>query len=370
MNGVYELPDGFGKFEYKFHSDTLHIVLPVSFSFVDGSRFLSPGFSDDKYTWPTGGDYEKEWEDAFMFHLQESWASTFDLMGFSTGLEDQRVKLDFAIEKRPAKPIWRITVIRDPGDAGTAKASVCGPRSRHFGAGCAPIPVGECWGSLSIMSSLLNPTGVLTREDDQFRVLFNDGQQAIADEGRLVVEIDSMLRRLVEENNQWKVLLVGSAIPYEVPAPVDFKNLDHPAITLAMARADSLKELLNNYGVNNGKIILDINNPFKHDHSEEISAVDLIMISEAQSTIGHEIGHFFGLDDEYAYDDVDVGQPMLESGYTHIVNKYGYALPSQGPSRSIMSNGNDLFPRHFVPFLEVMSKIDSSRDWYLVPALS
>jgi hypothetical protein len=76
--------------------------------------------------------------------------------------------------------------------------------------------------------------------------------------------------------------------------------------------------------------------------------------------IRHEIGHMFGLDDEYGYD----GQPVRHSAL--VEREFGHPiLAERWRKDSIMysHNGTVIYMEHGVTFLEALRKITGMQEW-------
>ena len=90
-----------------------------------------------------------------------------------------------------------------------------------------------------------------------------------------------------------------------------------------------------------------------------------------QTTVAHEFGHMFGLQDEYPTPDGgtrDVGTPVAHSALAERL------IPGQQPilahhNEDIMSNGEVVRPHHYVTFLEVLGVMTGTEGtWDVRPA--
>jgi outer membrane protein OmpA-like peptidoglycan-associated protein len=92
-----------------------------------------------------------------------------------------------------------------------------------------------------------------------------------------------------------------------------------------------------------------------------------------QTTVAHEFGHMFGLDDEYPTADGGTRDVGTAVGHSPLAERL---IPGQQPilahhSDNIMSNGEVVRPHHYVTFLEVLGKMtDTEGTWDIRPAVS
>lgn len=362
---VYEAPGGLGKFEYEVTADILKIVLPVEFIFIKGNKTLSPGFGIEEYEWKN--DLDKQvFKNAMRTQTKAVWQGVYDFERRSHGVDsDRRLALSISIEERPMDPIWKVYASHDPGDLTSPQASVCDPGKRHFGAGCITIPPANgVWGTLAMSQALIEPIEVLISKGDEHKVWFKIGSIDYAFEQQLRVEFQNIIARL-KSNTSWTVIIIGAASPDETsPAASDDIN-PHPAITLARARANKVGEFLKQFGVDHNRISYTIKNPFVGGYGDDEAYVEVKLSSERQSTFAHEVGHLLGLRDEYDSHDDHLGTPVPFPDYIALIERWGYHLPLRGSTRSIMSRGNTVFPRHYVHFLDLLSQEYPAYDWAL-----
>ena len=92
-----------------------------------------------------------------------------------------------------------------------------------------------------------------------------------------------------------------------------------------------------------------------------------------QTTVAHEFGHMFGLDDEYPTRDGGTRDVGTAVGHSALAEKL---IPGQQPilahhSEDIMSNGEVVRPHHYVTFMEVLGKMtDTEGTWDIRPNVS
>lgn len=359
------VPGGLGKFEYEITGNVLKIVLPVEYIFVSGNKTVSPGFGVDAYEWPSD-DAKDEFKNAMSVQAKSVWENTFNLygIGISKTDADRTLSLEIVIEERPLDPLWKIIVGHDPGDETTPAASVCEPGTRHLGSRCVPNPEDEVWGTLAISSALKEPVEMLPENGDEHWIYFKEESAEFAFEHLLPLELHEVISRL-KSQSQWTIRLIGAASPNEIKQEKISDNDPHPAIVLARNRIRKVSDFLEHSGVSSDRISSTIRNPFIQGHLDDGAYVILMLSNDRQSTLAHEIGHLIGLSDEYAANDDEIGKPMHSADYIALIEEWGYIVPVLGPSRSIMSRGNTVFPRHFTPFLDLLRKVMPQYEWSL-----
>ncbi len=364
---VHEVPGDLGKFEYEISPGTLKIVLPVSFEFIPGDKTASPGFGAHEYEWQ--GDEEKNnFTQEFLRQTKDTWEGIFGFHGYheTTSEQDQWLEFVVDIEER-ADPIWRVFALKEPRDKAAPAASVCEPGTRHFGAGCTIHSTGDSWGSLSISSALTRPTEALFYSGDGFTAWFKKGTAELSSEHKLRVELLDLIRRL-SSGSDWTARLIGAASSDEIMPAQSAGAAPHPAITLARARVNTLTGFLEAHGVSSANLSQDIKNPLVDDIGDDPAYVEVLGSCDRQSTIAHEVGHFFGLEDEYPSDSYPRGERIKSDTYAQLIRDWGFTVPFYESSRSVMSQGSTLYPRHFTPFLDLLARVRPDYEWYLVPA--
>jgi outer membrane protein OmpA-like peptidoglycan-associated protein len=111
----------------------------------------------------------------------------------------------------------------------------------------------------------------------------------------------------------------------------------------------------------------------ENDPAWRIVEIEVKEFSSQQTTIKHEFGHILGLDDEYPTADATpatsrpVGTPVDHSALAQKL------IPGQQPivakhDESIMSNGEQVRPYHYVTFLEALGNMTgTSGTWGIEP---
>ena len=86
----------------------------------------------------------------------------------------------------------------------------------------------------------------------------------------------------------------------------------------------------------------------------------------AQTAAGHEMGHMFGLDDEYP------GANKYGAGkkteHTDFAAKEGFTGVQHARSDGIMGSGRNVRPHHYVTFLDALKQVSGIDDWEYGPA--
>ena len=82
---------------------------------------------------------------------------------------------------------------------------------------------------------------------------------------------------------------------------------------------------------------------------------------KAQTVVAHESGHMFGLDDEYtgkgAY------APGKKTEHTGMADKAGLTGTMHAKSDSIMSEGANVRPQHYITFLDALKFVSGMDEW-------
>ncbi|MEW6581749.1 MAG: reprolysin-like metallopeptidase, partial [Actinomycetota bacterium] len=80
-----------------------------------------------------------------------------------------------------------------------------------------------------------------------------------------------------------------------------------------------------------------------------------------QTVVAHESGHMFGLDDEYTGSGpYAAGKP---TEHTKVAEEAGYSGVQHATSDSIMSEGQEVRPQHYVTFLDALKQVSGMSDW-------
>jgi len=82
---------------------------------------------------------------------------------------------------------------------------------------------------------------------------------------------------------------------------------------------------------------------------------------DAQTVVAHESGHMFGLDDEYT------GSGAYQAGkkteHTDFAAAAGHTGAIHATSDSIMSEGKEVRPHHYVTFLDALKQVSGMQEW-------
>jgi hypothetical protein len=82
---------------------------------------------------------------------------------------------------------------------------------------------------------------------------------------------------------------------------------------------------------------------------------------DAQTVVAHESGHMFGLDDEYT------GSGAYQAGkkteHTDFAAAAGHTGAMHAKSDSIMSEGKEVRPHHYVTFLDALKQVSGMAEW-------
>jgi hypothetical protein len=80
-----------------------------------------------------------------------------------------------------------------------------------------------------------------------------------------------------------------------------------------------------------------------------------------QTAAAHEMGHMFGLDDEYTGDDKYA--PGMKTEHTDFADDAGFSGAQHARSDSIMGSGMNVRPHHYVTFLDALKVVTGMDDW-------
>jgi hypothetical protein len=80
-----------------------------------------------------------------------------------------------------------------------------------------------------------------------------------------------------------------------------------------------------------------------------------------QTAAAHEMGHMFGLDDEYTGDDKYA--PGKKTEHTDFADKAGFSGAQHARSDSIMGSGMNVRPHHYVTFLDALKVVTGMDEW-------
>jgi hypothetical protein len=86
---------------------------------------------------------------------------------------------------------------------------------------------------------------------------------------------------------------------------------------------------------------------------------------DAQTVAAHEAGHMFGLDDEYT--GTGAYAPGKKTEHTDIAAAAGHTGAMHAKSDSIMSEGKEVRPHHYVTFLDALKQVSAMQEWEYGP---
>lgn len=345
----------------------------MAFEFLPGDPIAQPGFGRNEFIWPKSGKLQAEFIREFSKQVEGIWSGKFGIFGQAHDPRtdvDFNLKLNVSVIERKEKPIWRVLVSKDPKDAINLRGSVCGPGTHHEPDICAPNKPGDETGSLEISGSLVEPLEMLNAVGDKYKIWFKPDTAKLDLVDILEVRVNDVIKRLRETNSTWSIRITGLCYDDVINAGPSGRRTVHPAIELARERVIRVRNFFEHNGVPRNKITGSINNSYpspQNGSDKDPGFVDVIMSTQRQSALAHEAGHLFGLGDEYANDAERIGDPLVDEYYIKLIADWGFDVPTRGPSRSIMSNGNTVLPRHYTPFLDVLQQNFSQYEWSLTP---
>ncbi|HZB77697.1 MAG TPA: hypothetical protein VE526_15810 [Solirubrobacteraceae bacterium] len=82
---------------------------------------------------------------------------------------------------------------------------------------------------------------------------------------------------------------------------------------------------------------------------------------KVQTTVAHEMGHMFGLDDEYTGGGKYA--PGKKTEHTDFAAKAGFKGAQHARSDSIMGSGTNVRPHHYVTFLDALKVVSGMNEW-------
>lgn len=357
------VPGNVGRFEFGIVGNTLNLTLPIKLDFEPGKDHRNPGFASGKYKWSkaektaAGAELEKQ--------LKQVWEGQFELVGTPlTGRgKSKTLRPVFNIEQRPAKTaLWQVVIFKDPGNVPSVRAHICRSGGRHFG--CEAERDSSIWGSVALGSSDLLMQGVNAGFLGDHTIRFKPGT---AD---MEPETTNDLKDFVIRNNFNDSIfnITASARPDEISATARHQPGEtHAALSLAEARMKVARDQIASLLGTPDPIFSSIDNPFAPGDFSIDAVAHINAYEHPQSIIAHEFGHCFGLLDEYAETSEDEGNALPLSLMTDLIQSWGFHVPPYGSTKSIMSNGNTIYARHFTPFLELLRKIEPKYNWSLLP---
>lgn len=373
----FVVPGSFGRFQYELHGDSCSITLPIAIDFVDGDALENPGFSDSGYQWTQ--QQRQGILQQLEQQLKEVWEGKFSLVGTPIpGTHDQArtYELQFKLVEHngnhdvsETKKTWQILLKKDPQNVPSVRAHVCRPGNRHFGTTCPTNPDQKYWGSVVFSSSDLEKQGNGAGWQETYKLRFQSGTSM--PEPDYAGDWNRFLYNYTGSGDHYFFNVIGCTSPEEIGSNERHVfGETHSALALAENRAIAAEQLILKHSIRSNQIFTRIASPFRHDdvYSDVQCSTSIIEVyAEPQSIVAHEFGHCFGLLDEYAEYPEDEGKPLPTNITTDLIRYWGFHVPLFGSTRSIMSNGNSTYSRHFTPFLELMRRDQPQFDWSLQP---
>lgn len=344
-----------GRFDVMLAANCLFVTLKVGYDFVPGDPAHAPaGVSPEELQWSAAE------QDAFRADFAQTVAGSWSwkhMLRSTRPLWTLAVAVQVRVLEDDSDPHFRLTVEKLPKDAGDGPASVCDGGSHHApGDICDPNQPGDGSGTGLLDSRDVDPTRVRNGSQPPVAVWFAPGETSLDSAGE--TSLASPATSLTA-NPAWSVELQGHS-SRDGSAE---KNLD-----LARARTDSVYDGLLSQGVDQQQILVDNQGEDGASSNADFERrVDVFVLDESpQITAVHEVGHMFGLSDEYLAGGEAPGT-RLDPTYRRFLRDNATVpaggLPQKGPSDSVMSNGMDVENWHYAPFVAALKQITGSNEW-------
>ena len=149
--------------------------------------------------------------------------------------------------------------------------------------------------------------------------------------------------------------------PAGATIPVDDVTAKLPGADDAarQARFTAVRDTLTATGVNAGRVKFE---------AAGTGDGGLVQVGDGkvQTASAHEMGHMFGLDDEYTSSNPKYGAGM-KTEHTDFAEKAGFKGAQHARSDSIMSGGTNVKAQHYVTFLDALKMVSGMQEWEYGP---
>ena len=125
------------------------------------------------------------------------------------------------------------------------------------------------------------------------------------------------------------------------------------------ARFNAVRDTLTAAGMNAGRV------KFENAGTGDGGRVQ-VGDGKVQTASAHEMGHMFGLDDEYTSSNAKYGAGM-KTEHTDFAEKAGFKGAQHARSDSIMSGGTNVKAQHYVTFLDALKMVSGMQEWEYGP---
>jgi len=366
-----------GIFDARLSGNKLTIVTKVKFDFVTGDpdpNKMPAGVPLSELQWTS--QEEDAFRAAFLSKVTGSWSGRHPIRSTR---KDWKTTLDTTIEiLEDDAPHVTVSVLKYPPDVfeGIGKANLSGTHSVHKpGTGNLYDSVanedgdvsGQIWlgsnGAGKHQPPPVRTDGQSADRKSHLEIYFNVAESHLDGEDRRKIGEASAA---LHGNAGWRAELTGRASA-DGDAAMNF--------ALARARTQSVEDELGKQGVSDERIVAKnvgeasgLNGQWKakaYDPTARRVDIDLVE-GEDTSTAAHEMGHLFGLGDEYAQGHAGDGAPF-DANYMKLIAEHATppkgGFPTRGDSDSMMSTGTRVETWHYAPFVAAVKKITGSKDW-------
>jgi hypothetical protein len=158
----------------------------------------------------------------------------------------------------------------------------------------------------------------------------------------------------------------------EMPNPKADATIDAPGLTVTVkgaddaarkARFDAIKAILTGKGMAATRIAFV-------DGGAGDGAEVVVGTGAAQTSVAHESGHMFGLDDEYIGSTAAYGAGKKTEHTDFVEKTTGLKGAMHAKSDSIMSEGRIVRPHHYATFLDALRVVSGIQEWDYGPGIS
>src|SRR4051794_13927995 len=126
------------------------------------------------------------------------------------------------------------------------------------------------------------------------------------------------------------------------------------------ARFNAVRDTLTGAGVNAGRV------KFENAGTGDGGRVQ-VGDGNVQTASAHEMGHMFGLDDEYTSSSNAKYGAGMKTEHTDFAEKAGFKGAQHARSDSIMSGGTNVKAQHYVTFLDALKMVSGMPEWEYGP---